>query len=140
MANQIEDVGRFKTDLQYIFGMLKYNTEKTLLYDYVKKNEESLKNMDSDAMMAMWSLLGEQKRLQKLMSAEEGEERIGMCKAIDDLIADGERIGETRGIEEGERRLSDLILLLSRQNRQDLIIKAASDEKLRKRLYEEYHL
>lgn len=31
--------------------------------------------MDFDAMMAMWSLLGEQKRLQKLMSAYEGEER-----------------------------------------------------------------
>lgn len=70
-ANQIEDVGRFKTDLQYIFGMLKYNTEKTLLYEYVKKNQEALKNMDSDAMMAMWSLLGEQKQLRMRNCADD---------------------------------------------------------------------
>ena len=38
-ANQIEHLEQFKTDLQYIFGMLKYNTKKTLLYDYVKKNQ-----------------------------------------------------------------------------------------------------
>lgn len=71
-----------------------------------------------------------------------------MCKAIDDLIADGvakgERIGEARGEArgeaKGERRLSELILTLIRHNRQDLVIKAASDENLRKKLYEEYHL
>ena len=135
-ANQIEHVEKFKTDLQYIFGMLKYNTEKTLLYDYVKKNREALNHMDADAMMAMWSLLGEQKRLQKLIGGEEGKEKKDMCKAIDELIADGEAAGEAKG----ERRLSELILLLTRQKRQDLIVKAASDEKLRKKLYEKYHL
>ncbi|MBS5063072.1 MAG: hypothetical protein KHZ58_04805, partial [Hungatella hathewayi] len=125
-----------KTDLQYIFGMLKYNTKKTLLYDYVKKNQEALKNMDPEAMMAMWSLMGEQKRLQKLMSTGEGEEQKGVCKAIDDLIADGKAEGEAEGL----RRFSDLILVLARQNRQDLILKVAADEKLRDRLLEEYHL
>ena len=139
-ADQIEDLEQFKTDLQYIFGMLKYNKEKTLLYDYVKKNQEALKNMDEDAMMAMWSLMKDQKRLQKLLCVEEGKERIDMWQAIDDLFADGVAEGEARGEVKGERRLSDLILILAKQNRQDLIIKGASDEKLRKKLYKEYEL
>ena len=139
-ANQIEHLEQFKTDLQYIFGMLKYNTKKTLLYDYVKKNQEVLKNMDPEAMMAMWTLMGEQKRLQKLMSTGEGEELKGVCKAIDDLIADGIAEGKAKGEAEGLRRFSDLILVLARQNRQDLILKVAADEKLRDRLLEEYHL
>ncbi len=87
-------------------------------------------------MMAMWSLMKDQKRLQKLLCVEEGKERIDMWQAIDDLFADGVAEGEVKG----ERRLSDLILILAKQNRQDLIIKAASDEKLRKKLYKEYEL
>jgi len=58
----------------------------------------------------------------------------------DDLIADGIAEGKAKGEAEGLRRFSDLILVLARQNRQDLILKVAADEKLRDRLLEEYHL
>lgn len=71
-----------------------------------------------------------------------------MCKAIDDLILDGEKRGERRGKEQGkkigmrqgETRLARLIMVLSETQRDDLILKAASDDALRKKLYEEYQI
>ncbi len=67
---------------------------------------------------------------------------------IDDLILDGEKRGERRGKEQGkkigmrqgETRLARLIMVLSETQRDDLILKAASDDALRKKLYEEYQI
>ena len=78
----------------------------------------------------------------------EGKE-IGMCKAIDDLILDGEkrgreqgerigeRRGEKRGEERGQERLARLIVVLSENHKDDLIIKAASDRAFRRKLFKE---
>ena len=75
-----------------------------------------------------------------------------MCKAIDDLILDGEKRGEERGREQGERigekrgekrgqeRLARLIVVLSENHKDDLIIKAASDGAFRRKLFKEYNL
>ena len=129
--------------------------------------------MDSVEISAAFAMLGEQKRLRKLVNRrkKEGKE-IGMCKAIDDLILDGEKRGEERGREQGERigekrgreqgerigekrgreqgerigekrgqeRLARLIVELSQNHRDDLIIKAASDSALRRKLFREYDL
>ena len=78
---------------------------------------------------------------------EEGGET-DICKVIDDLILDGEKRGERRGKEQGkkigmrqgETRLARLIMVLSETQRDDLILKAASDDALRKKLYEEYQI
>ena len=66
---------------------------------------------------------------------KEGKE-IGMCKAIDDLILDGEKRGEKRG----QERLARLIVVLSENHKDDLIIKAASDRTFRRKLFKEYNL
>ena len=66
---------------------------------------------------------------------KEGKE-IGMCKAIDDLILDGGKRGEKRG----QERLARLIVVLSENHKDDLIIKAASDSTLRRKLFKEYNL
>ena len=83
-----------------------------------------------------------------------------MCKAIDDLILDGEkrgeergekrgeqrgreqgeRIGEKRGERRGQERLARLILTLSENHRDDLIIRVASDSIFRRKLFKEYNL
>ena len=78
---------------------------------------------------------------------KEGKE-IGMCKAIDDLILDGEKRGREQGREQGERigekrgqeRLARLIIVLSENHKDDLIIKAASDSAFRRKLFKEYNL
>ncbi len=87
--------------------------------------------MGETATLALASVIGEQKRLLKLLE-EEGEEEPDMCKAIDDLIADG----EVRGME----RLSTLISKLLDENRPDLIRQVTSDKSVREQLFRAYGL
>ncbi len=137
--------------------MLRLNEDKEKLYEYVSSHREELDQMDRVEMAAAFAMLGEQKRLKKLVGQQKksGEE-IGMCKAIDDLILDGEkrgeergekrgreqgeRIGEKRGEKRGQERLARLIVVLSENHRDDLIIKAASDSALRRKLFREYNI
>lgn len=55
-----------------------------------------------------------------------------MCKAIDDLIADGKK--------EGELRMASLISILLKENRLDLIAQITGNESLRRQLFQHYHL
>ena len=122
---------RFHTHLQQIFSVIKYNRDKDQLYRYIHENREALRRMDETATLALASVIGEQKRLLKLLE-EEGEEEPDMCKAIDDLIADG----EVRGME----RLSTLISKLLDENRPDLIRQVTSDKSVREQLFRAYGL
>lgn len=98
-ACDIPHTENFRTCLQSIFDMLKYNKDKNKLYEYITSHREKLRQMDSVEMMAAFILLGEQKRVEKLPQDYTGEEEMDMCKAIDDLIKDGEERGELRGKE-----------------------------------------
>lgn len=95
-VSQIEDMSVFKSCLQHIFSMVKYNSDKKELYEYMKANREEIRKMDHVEQLAALVLLGEQKRVQKLM--DEKEEWEGdVCKAIDDLIEDGRQEGRAEG-------------------------------------------
>ncbi len=62
----------------------------------MKANREAIRKMDHVEQMAALVLLGEQKRLQRLM--DESDEWEGdVCKAIDDLIEDGRQEGRAEG-------------------------------------------
>ena len=147
-ACRMEDITRFQTHLQYIFGMLKYNTDKEALYKYVRDNRTALLQMSSNAKMALLSLIGEQKRLARLTENFQNMEDFDMCKAIDDLIADGVAEGVERGKELGkeigktigEDRLSTLINTLINDNRLDLVRAVTSDPEIRRQLYKRYQL
>ena len=119
----------------------------------MSSHRDELDRIDSVEMRAAFAMLGEQKRLKRLIVRQQKKgEEIGMCKAIDDLILDGEkrgreqgeRIGEQRGEKRGEKRgqerMARLIIVLSENHKDDLIIKAASDSALRKKLFQEYNL
>ena len=95
--------------------------------------------MGETATLALASVIGEQKRLLKLLE-EEGEEEPDMCKAIDDLIADGEARGKAIGEARGLERLSTLINKLLDENRPDLIRQVTSDKSVREQLFRSYGL
>lgn len=143
-ACRMEDITRFQTHLQYIFGMLKYNTDKNALYKYVRDNRQALQQMPGTAKLALLSLIGEQKRLAGLTEDSQNMEDFDMCKAIDDLIADGVAEGVERGTEigktMGENRLSRLINTLISENRLDLVREVTSDPEIRRQLYKRYNL
>ena len=133
------ELTRFHTHLQQIFSVIKYNRDKDQLYRYIHENREALRRMGETATLALASVIGEQKRLLKLLE-EEGEEEPDMCKAIDDLIADGEARGKAIGEARGLERLSTLISKLLDENRPDLIRQVTSDKSVREQLFRSYGL
>ena len=90
-ASRIPHPEYFCTSLQHIFAMLKYNSDKGKLYDYARTHRADFQGMDDDSMLALLSLLGEQKRLMKIweQSRTKETEANNMCTAIDELIMDG---------------------------------------------------
>ena len=58
--------------------------------------------------------------------------------AIEKGREEGEKIGQKRGEKQASDRYSRLILLLSKENKNDLIVKIASDPEYREALYKQY--
>lgn len=56
----------------------------------------------------------------------------------DDAIKEGERIGQEIGKKQASERYSRLILILSKEKKDDLIIKIASDPEYREEMYRKY--
>lgn len=100
-VGNLEDIEKFRTDLQIVFGMLHYrgNTEK--LIGYVNRNKEFFSCMDKDTFRAIREFLHSENKLKKILVNVEnkGEERVDMCKALDDLY----KMGEEKGYERGKK-------------------------------------
>ena len=137
-ASNIEHPELFCTSLQHVFSMLKYNTDKQKFYGYAKQHQKDLQDMDDDSMLAMLTLLGEQKRLLKILetSSNDTKEGTDVCIAIDELINDGKIEGKI----EGEHRLATLMDRLFKDGRVGDARLAASSPSARKILYKEYGL
>ena len=130
----------FNTCLQHIFSMLKCNRDKRQLYDYIKCHRSELEQMDSVEHIAAMVLLDMQKKVEELMEQHVDEKEISMCKAIEDLIKDGEAVGEARGKSLGEAQLASLVQALLKDGRMDALEQAMTDPSYRIKLYEEYQL
>ena len=95
-AGSVEDVSRFRTDLQQVFGMLKYRGEKEKLQRYMQENRDYFGQVDVETYQALGAFLHSGKKLKEVVDSGE-EEQIDMCKALDDIYADGVKDGEKAG-------------------------------------------
>lgn len=72
------------------------------------------------------------------------EEKIDMCKALEDMRRDateqGMMIGRQEGRQEGEQRLAELIGKLIETGKNELIGRVVSNLDFRKKLFEEYEI
>ena len=97
---------RFRTDLKLVFGFLQRASEPEELTEFIEENTKEFSSLTEDAydMIASMSKTGELKELKK----DVGQADYNMCKAIDMMVADGEKRGEergeARGIKLGEKR------------------------------------
>lgn len=80
-AGSVENTNVFTSCLQQIFDMLKYRKEKKKLYQYVRENRKELMQMDRVELTAAMVMMGEQKRLMRILE-EKGEEGFDMCRKI----------------------------------------------------------
>ncbi len=100
-AGNIGDLKNFHSDLQQIFGMLKYRSEKEKLQDYILENREYFENVDVETYQAVREFLHSEGMLKDMGNAVKKEEKINMCKALEDLYSDGVEAGRKEGREEG---------------------------------------
>lgn len=100
-AGNVDDLERFKTDLQQIFGMLKYRGEAQGLKNYMKENESYFKNIDLETYLAAREFLHSEKMLKSYKTKQNGKEEIDMCKALEDLYNSGIEQGVEQGVEQG---------------------------------------
>ena len=63
-----------------------------------------------------------------------------MCKALDDMVKDGERRGERRGKRLGKDQINKLNRLLLADNRQEELLRSVSDRKFQQKLLQDYAL
>ena len=95
-AGRVADITRFHTDLQQVFGMLKYREDKENLKSYMLKNRDYFGQVDVETYQALGVFLCSENKLKEIIDPGE-EERIDMCKALDDIYADGVKDGERTG-------------------------------------------
>lgn len=129
---KIEDMRVFKTNLQHIFSMVKYRSDKESFYNYLQEHREELQRMDYTESLAAYVLLGETKTAEKYLF-ESGEEEVpDVCKAMDELRKDWKA--------EGENRLLALINAMLLDHCQNQIQRVVSDAGYRDQMYRKYQL
>ncbi len=96
-VGRIETGKRFRTDLHEVLGMLRYRGDKEGLQKYMSDHEPYFSNLDKDSYYAIGSFLQSKRLLKKIEeNNRKGKEmRLDMCKALEELYADG--------IEQGKR-------------------------------------
>ena len=98
-VNRIEDVTKYKSDLQMMFHMLEYRKDKRRLLEYTKEHSEYFQKLDSETLQAMAVLLNTGKLLAKVKEKKGADGN--MCQALEEYYQDGVQEGIEKGIEKG---------------------------------------
>lgn len=93
---KLENLECFQTDLQIIFGMLKYRKNKEGMRSYVQNNRSYFAQVDQDSYNAVRAMLGSEQHLKAVKAKAGGT--VNMCKALEDLYQDGVEEGIEKGI------------------------------------------
>lgn len=127
-AGDVEDVEKFSSDLQLIFGMLKYRKQENGIQEYIENHKEYFSNVDLETYQAVRELLHSENQLKKIVSVKNREGRIDMCTALEAIYQNGVNEGMSAGIEEGIKAmiLTCCELGLSKEQILEKIIKNSS--------------
>lgn len=103
-AGNIEHLERFHTDLQQVLGMLKCREKREELEEYIQKNQNYFECVDVETYQTIRELL-HSKKIMKDMSSLKKEEKIDMCRAMEewyeDAVEKGLEAGRKAGMEAG---------------------------------------
>lgn len=136
-AARVEEPELFRSDLQVIFGMLKYRSNKNKLLGYIHEHEGYFGNIDQETYQAIRAFLNSDKQMGKLLLKDQ-KEGINMCRALEELYEEGVENGMKQGMEQGEERVNRLIILLTENGRNGDIMRSVSDREYQRKLFEEY--
>ncbi|MBQ8559041.1 MAG: hypothetical protein IJ439_03550 [Tyzzerella sp.] len=88
-ADNVEDVNRFHTDLQQIFGMLKCKRDTKKLRKYMDENEEYFHKVDKETYHAIGELLHSESILKQAVKTIDEEETENMKGVLDLIYQEG---------------------------------------------------
>lgn len=97
-AGNVQSVEKFCSDLQLIFGMLKYRGKGKDMRQYLKFHRDYFSSVDRETYQAVRELLHSESQLKYIVSGKDGKESVNMCKALDDIYNDGLNEGIEAGI------------------------------------------
>ena len=123
-----DELEKFHSSLREVIGCIKYSNDKNKLAEFIYDNPRM--NMEVEAARVIEAINHVPIRLEK------GAEQFDMCKAIEEMIEDGRQEGR----EETLMRINQLIIMLSKENRSEDIVKAAADREYQEQLLKEFNL
>ena len=102
-VNRVEDVMKYKSDLQMMFRMLEYRKDKRRLLEYTKEHSEYFQHVDYESLQAMAVLLNTEKLFLQ-MNEQKGADS-NMCQALEEYYQDGVQEGIEKGIEQCKKSI-----------------------------------
>lgn len=128
----------FETGLRELIGLMKRRDDKKAMQIFCRENESRFRKMDDETYDVICAMISQELQLKKEKCRDQGKETVDMCRAIDEMVKDGEIRGERRGEKRGEEKMSRLISCLCKEGRTEDIGRAADNIQVRRRLYREY--
>ncbi|MCQ2548521.1 MAG: Rpn family recombination-promoting nuclease/putative transposase [Lachnospiraceae bacterium] len=105
-----EDINKLKTDLQYVFDLIRVSKDAKKFQEVVQNNPEYYDRMPEDA----YNLISAYTSFGKVLKIEIVEGEVKMCKAIDDLIEQKLEEGKMEGAQEMRTAITNTLSLLGK--------------------------
>lgn len=99
-----EEVANFQTDLQVVFGMLRYKGAKykNEMQNYVNKHKDYFGHLTWENFLAIREMMSLSKKMEKILE-KDYKENVDMCGALEALCEDyrveGKRSGRMEGMQ-----------------------------------------
>lgn len=142
-VRRLEDTSVFQTDIRQVFDFIRCSNDAEKLRELVE-NDSEFRHLAEDAYDVIVQYANAPELLEQKENSTGKDGKVDMCKALKELIANGEARGEARGEvrgeARGEARMNELFANLIRENRFDDMKKVVSDSAYRSRLLAEYHI
>ena len=122
-----EQISRFHNDFKIVADYFAHHRTDP---DY--RPTDPVKFRHTDELLKLFSVLMDDPRFEMTLTSKKGGKPNNMCEALDRIEAKGEK--------KGEKKVTELIKKLHDANRNEEIIKAASDARYRNKLYKEFQI
>ena len=122
-----EQISRFHNDFKIVADYFAHHRTDP---DY--RPTDPVKFRHTDELLKLFSVLMDDPRFEMTLTSKKGGKPNNMCEALDRIEAKGEK--------KGEKKVTELIKKLHDDNRNEEIIKAASDARYRNKLYKEFQI
>ena len=136
-VRKLKDTDIFKTDVKQVFDFIRFSKDKHKLRELLD-NDQSYQEFDEDAYDMVAVYVGAGESMLKWKDKHKKGRKVDMCQGLREWLADERAEGIEEGIAKESGRMDRLIIILTKQNRQDDLVRAAGDAEYKERMYREF--